>query len=115
MVVSIKDARILDKMHGSSYIDCIRFANGNLITKSIDNQLHYWNPNTQETIHSFSIESGENKSRFDVSLDECFLCVGSDYGTVYVYDIQTAKLLAELYHKKTSKAVRCCAFTRNCR
>jgi WD40 repeat protein len=114
LVVSIKDARILNKIHGNSYIDCIRFANGNIITKSIDNQLHYWNSDTQKKIHSFLVKSGENNSRFDVSLDECFLCIGSDYGAVYVYDIQTSKLLAELHHKKTSKAVRCCAFTRNC-
>ncbi|KAL7331553.1 hypothetical protein PS15p_203730 [Mucor circinelloides] len=116
IVVPLKDARILSKIHGNAYIDCIRYANGNLLTKSFDNQLHYWRSDTQEIIHSFPITSQKsNHSRFDVSADEQYLCVGSDHGSVYVYDIRTSDLMAELCHKKATKAVRCCVFTQDCR
>ncbi|KAK4510503.1 rRNA accumulation- protein [Mucor velutinosus] len=114
--VSKQEARIFNKLHGSKYMDCIRYANGNLLTKSVDNQLHYWRPDTQEIIHSFSIASQENNhSRFDVSRDGHYLCVGSHHGYVYVFDIHTGDLLAELCHKKATKAVRCSVFTRDCR
>lgn len=114
--VSKKEARILNKLHGNTCVDCIRYANGNLLTKSIDNQLHYWKPDKQEIIHSFSITPQKNNhSRFDVSRDGHYLCVGSQQGSVYVYNIHTSELLAELCHKKATKAVRCCVFTRDCR
>ncbi|GAN05757.1 WD domain, G-beta repeat-containing protein, partial [Mucor ambiguus] len=114
--ISKQDAKILKKLHGNTYVDCIRYANGNLLTKSVDNQLHYWRPNEQEIIHSFSIASQENShSRFDVSRDGHYLCVGSNHGSVYVYNVHTSDLLAELCHKKATKAVRCCVFTRDCR
>ncbi|KAF1803152.1 WD40-repeat-containing domain protein [Mucor lusitanicus] len=111
-----KEARMLNKVHGSKYVDCIRYANGNLLTKSVDNRLHYWRPDTQNIIRSFSITSQKsNHSRFDVSRDGKYVCIGSQHGSVYVYDIHKGNLLAELCHKKATKAVRCCVFTRNCR
>ncbi|CEP13765.1 hypothetical protein [Parasitella parasitica] len=115
-LVSKNKARVLSEMHGGSYIDCIRFANGNLITKSIDNQLHYWDATTQKLLHSFSsFTSKENKSRFDVSMDERYLCVGSEKGLLYVFDIQTGDRIAKLGHKKSSRAIKCCVFNQNCR
>ncbi|KAI8640108.1 WD40-repeat-containing domain protein [Parasitella parasitica] len=115
LMVAKNEARVLKKMHGSNHIDCIRFAEGNLLTKSIDNQLHFWNTKTQELLHSFSLACKENKSRFDVSVDERCLCVGSAYGAIYVYNIQTGEKVAELRHKKSTRAIRCCVFNRDCR
>ncbi|KAL9539434.1 hypothetical protein MBANPS3_010255 [Mucor bainieri] len=66
--LSSQEARIFSKLHGKKHMDCIRYANGNLLTKSVDNQLHYWRPDTQEIIHSFSITSQKNgHSRFDAN------------------------------------------------
>ncbi|KAJ1974682.1 hypothetical protein H4R35_003497 [Dimargaris xerosporica] len=56
-----------------------------------------------------------NKCRFDLSLDKQYLAVGNAQGVVLVYHLETGKLLAELKHKRSVKAVKSCVFTRDCR
>ncbi|ORY98798.1 WD40-repeat-containing domain protein [Syncephalastrum racemosum] len=46
VMVPKKDSRLLKKYNGECYIDCIRFANGNVLSKSINGRLEYWNPET---------------------------------------------------------------------
>ncbi|CAG8510513.1 2408_t:CDS:2 [Ambispora leptoticha] len=95
-------------------IDCIRFVNGNVLTKSIDGKLEHWNPETMYIYKSYNIKNGSNnRSRFDVSLDGCFFCVGTNIGSVCVYNLTTGKLVTELRHRRSIKAVRCCAFTKD--
>ncbi|KAI9360257.1 WD40-repeat-containing domain protein [Pilaira anomala] len=115
IIIEKKDSRPVKKMHGDSYIDCIRFANGNVLSKSINGRIEYWDMETEQTIRSIRIRSGENYSRFDVSLDELFFCVGSSQGTVYVYNIKSGKVVSELGHRRSTKAVRCCVFSRDSR
>ncbi|CAG8580439.1 11785_t:CDS:2 [Funneliformis mosseae] len=100
----------------SSQIDCIRFANQNVISKSLSGKIEYWNYDTLEVIKAFSIKNNSpNRSRFDVSLDENFLCVGTSNGSVNIYNILNGKLISELSHRRSTKAVRCCAFSRDCK
>lgn len=115
ITVEKKSSRLVRKMHGDSYIDCIRIANGNVLSKSINGRMEYWDIETEKTIRSIRVRSGENYSRFDVSLDELFFCVGSSQGTIYVYNVQTGKLVSELGHRRSTKAVRCCVFSRDSR
>ncbi|CAO3624908.1 unnamed protein product [Mucor hiemalis] len=115
ITIEKKSSRLVKKMHGDSYIDCIRIANGNVLSKSINGRMEYWDIETEKTIRSIRVRSGENLSRFDVSLDELFFCVGSSQGTIYVYNVQTGKLVSELGHRRSTKAVRCCVFSRDSR
>ncbi|KAG2186323.1 hypothetical protein INT43_002761 [Umbelopsis isabellina] len=110
-----KSSRLLKKMHNDSQIDCIRYVNGNLLSKSINGRMEYWDPATETSIRSFRVKTGENFSRFDVSLNESFFCVGSSSGAIYVFNLHTGKQIAELQHRRSTKAVRCCVFTRDCR
>lgn len=48
-------------------------------------------------------------------MDELFFCVGSSQGAIYVYSFSTGKLVAELGHRRSTKAVRCCVFSRDSR
>ncbi|KAI8387479.1 WD40-repeat-containing domain protein [Blakeslea trispora] len=115
VTVEKKHSRVLKKLHGDSYIDCIRFVNGHVLSKSTNGKMEYWELEQEKVIRSFRIRSGENFSRFDVSLDELFFCVGSSHGTIYIYHLHTGKLVTELGHKRATKAVRCCVFSRDCR
>ena len=50
-----------------SVIDCIRFANQNVISKSLSGKIEYWNYDTLEIIKTFSIKNNSpSRSRFDV-------------------------------------------------
>eukprot|EP00842_Homolaphlyctis_polyrhiza_P006845 jgi/Hompol1/74/HPOL_004284-RA len=57
--------------------------------------------------------AGSNWCRFDVTRDEMYFCVGTSVGTVSIYSLVTGKLISELKHKRSAKAVRCCAFSHN--
>ncbi|KAG0163007.1 hypothetical protein DFQ30_000888 [Apophysomyces sp. BC1015] len=131
ITVEKRHSRLLKKMHGDSYIglfisnaaerlirsilDCIRYANGNILSKSINGRMEYWDGDQEKSIRSFRVRTGENFSRFDVSLDERFFCVGTSQGSVYIYNLETGKMVSELAHRRSTKSVRCCAFSRDCR
>lgn len=133
-------SRILKKMHGDSTIgksirhshfyivvetewltlrsktfqlDCIRYANGNVLSKSTNGRMEYWNPATEETIRSFRVKTGENHSRFDVTLDGNYFCVGTNHGNVFIYSLKTGKLVTELSHRRSTKPIYCCVFSRD--
>ncbi|KAJ2404852.1 hypothetical protein GGI10_005467, partial [Coemansia sp. RSA 2530] len=54
-------------------------------------------------------------SRFDVSYDDCYLCVGNSRGEVYIYCIDSGKVVGHLAHKRSVRQVTCCQFSRDCR
>ncbi|XP_004364265.1 hypothetical protein CAOG_03426 [Capsaspora owczarzaki ATCC 30864] len=49
-------------------------------------------------------------SSIDVSLDGKFLCVGTDFGRILVFDLVHGLLLAELMHKRVRHPIRACSF-----
>lgn len=103
-------------MVNSLCLDCIQFLNEHeVLSKSTNGRMEYWDVETEKSIRSFKIRTGENYSRFDVTLDGIFVCVGSSAGVIFVYNLQTGKMVAEVGHKKSSKPIRCCVFSRNCR
>lgn len=99
------------KFH-SAYIDCMRYVGDNVVSKSINGKIVYWNSETKEIIHKITVKGGNNTCRFDVSPDNAFLCVGTSQASILVYDLNTAELIKELTHRRVTKAVRCCAFAR---
>ncbi|CAG8600168.1 5028_t:CDS:2, partial [Cetraspora pellucida] len=108
------DLKIRFKKIHSIQIDCIRFVNGNVLSKSINGKIEYWNYETFELIKSFLIKnSSNNRSRFDVSLDEKYFCVGTSNGSINIYNVLSGKLVTELRHRRSTKAVRCCVFSRD--
>jgi len=49
------------------------------------------------------------------SLDELFFCVGTSNGSVYIYNIESGKAVTELKHRRSTKAIRTCIFSRDSR
>lgn len=47
ITIEKKSSRLVRKMHGDSYIDCIRIANGNVLSKSINGRMEYWDLETE--------------------------------------------------------------------
>ncbi|KAI8068017.1 WD40-repeat-containing domain protein [Gongronella butleri] len=115
LVLDKSNSRLLKRIHGDSPIDCIRFANGNVLSKSINGRMEYWNLDTGAVLQTFRIKTSEIHTRFDVSLDEAYFCVGTSQGRIYVYSLHTGKQIVELSHRRSSKAIRCCVFTRDCK
>ncbi|KAF9997369.1 hypothetical protein BGZ65_007054 [Modicella reniformis] len=95
---------------------CIRFAKGKVLSKSVNGKVEYWDPETLRRIRTFSIKNtASNQCRFDVSLDELFFCVGTSNGSAYIYNIETGRSVAELKHRRSTKAIRTCVFSRDSR
>ncbi|KAK9760287.1 hypothetical protein K7432_015862 [Basidiobolus ranarum] len=108
------------KMYGNKLqagrIDCMRYIENNVLSKTINGKVELWNPNTLEVIQSFHIRNGaNNRCRFDISMDNKFFCVGNSIGAAYIYNIESGKMVTKLYHRRSTKAIRCCAFSRDCR
>ncbi|KAJ1918388.1 hypothetical protein H4219_002614 [Mycoemilia scoparia] len=104
------------KKSPSAKIDCMRFAKGRVVSKNISGRIEYWELDTKKILHSFVVRNhGINESRFDVSYDDNYICVGNAHGSVYIYDLNTGSMIHELRHRRSVKGVRCCAFTRDCR
>lgn len=99
-----------------SFLDCIRFAKGKVLSKSVNGKVEYWDPVTLDKIRTFSIKNtASNQCRFDVSLDELFFCVGTSNGSVFVYNIDSGKTVTELKYRRSTKAIRTCIFSRDSR
>lgn len=99
-----------------SFLDCIRFAKGKVLSKSVNGKVEYWDPITLDKIRTFNIKNtASNQCRFDVSMDELFFCVGTSNGSVYVYNIDSGKTVTELKYRRSTKAIRTCIFSRDSR
>ncbi|KAJ3049868.1 hypothetical protein HK097_009144 [Rhizophlyctis rosea] len=127
------------RLHGGSYVDSIRYIGDKVLSKSRDGKVLLWDPESsqvtklvmpleqdgdeqdadngiQQVIQKFTIKGGDdNRCRFDVTPDKKYFAIGNESGTVFIYNLSTGKLVTELRHKRCTKAVRCCAFSRNCR
>ncbi|KAL2918037.1 hypothetical protein HK105_202451 [Polyrhizophydium stewartii] len=60
---------------------CIRFVGDLLLTKTVGGRLLLWDPATEQVHHRFSLRSGSNQCRFDVTRDEQYVnlvVVGED-------------------------------------
>ncbi|KAJ2515400.1 hypothetical protein H4217_005196 [Coemansia sp. RSA 1939] len=100
---------------GSS-VDCIRFANAKLLVKNVSGRIEYWDLQTSSLVRAFSVRNhGVNVSRFDVSFDDKFICVGNSRGEVCIYCIESGKSVRTLRHKRSVRPVTSCVFTRDCR
>ncbi|KAK9711505.1 hypothetical protein K7432_007803 [Basidiobolus ranarum] len=104
------------KKHHGGCIDCMKYIGSNILSKSVNGKAELWNSDTLEVVKTFHLRnSAHNRCRFDVSMDNKFFCVGSSVGAVYIYNIETGKMVTELRHRRSTKAVRCCVFSRDCR
>ncbi|KAF9149390.1 hypothetical protein BG015_008818 [Linnemannia schmuckeri] len=116
IVVLANESRVLQSGLHSARIDCIRFAKGKVLSKSVNGKVEYWDPETLIQIRTFTIKNtASNQCRFDVSLDELFFCVGTSNGSAYIYNIDTGRTVTELKHRRSTKAIRTCIFARDSR
>ncbi|KAJ2766040.1 hypothetical protein IWQ56_003869, partial [Coemansia nantahalensis] len=97
-------------------IDCLRFAQSRLLAKNTAGRIEYWDLQAGALIRSFSVpRHGVNVSRFDVSYDDRYVCVGNGQGEVVIFSIDTGKAVRRLTHKRSVRPVTCALFTRDCR
>ncbi|KAJ1934728.1 hypothetical protein FBU59_005606, partial [Linderina macrospora] len=63
------------KKYQGAAIDCIRLANGRVLSKNMAGRIEYWNLDTYEIIRAITVRShGLMATRFDVSHDDSYLC-----------------------------------------
>ncbi|KAJ1938677.1 hypothetical protein GGF37_004716 [Kickxella alabastrina] len=104
------------KKYAGSAIDCIRFAKSNLVVKNTSGRIDYWDLDSLSLIRGFNVRHhGIIISRFDVSYDDEYLCVGNSRGKVYVYGLDSGRIVSHLAHKRSVRPVTCCLFSRDCR
>ncbi|KAJ2550923.1 hypothetical protein EV175_003880 [Coemansia sp. RSA 1933] len=104
------------KRNIGSSVDCIRFANANLLTKNMSGRIEYWDLSTKTLVRTFNIRShGVTVSRFDVSFDDKFVCAGNSRGEVGIFCIESGNPVRILRHKRSVRPVTSCVFTRDCR
>ncbi|KAG0234063.1 hypothetical protein BGW42_006929 [Actinomortierella wolfii] len=116
ILISADNSRLLHPKLHAARIDCIRFCQGKVLSKSVNGKIEYWDPNTLEIIRTFTIKnSASNQCRFDVSMDQLFFCVGTSNGSTYIYNVESGKMVTELKHRRSTKAIRTCVFTRDSR
>ncbi|KAG0052538.1 hypothetical protein BGZ83_002469 [Gryganskiella cystojenkinii] len=116
IVVHATESRVLQPNLHAARIDCIRFAKDKVLSKSVNGKVEYWDPETLLSIRTFNIKNtASNQCRFDVSMDELFFCVGTSNGSVYIYNIESGKSVTELKHRRSTKSIRTCIFSRDSR
>ncbi|KAG0197657.1 hypothetical protein BGX28_008849 [Mortierella sp. GBA30] len=112
IVVLANESRILQSNLHSARIDCIRFAGGKVLSKSVNGKVELWDPNTLQHNRTFTIK---NTASNQCRLDELFFCAGTSNGSVYIYNIATGRTVTELKHRRSTKAIRTCIFSRDSR
>jgi hypothetical protein len=69
-----------------------------------------------QIVRSFQIRNGQdNRCRMDISDDGRYFCAGNSNGAVSIFSLEIGALVVELSHKRSTKAVRCCAFSLDAR
>ncbi len=112
----IEPLKTQDKKHGAA-IDCIRWIDRDrLVSKSVDGRLLIWDKHSGK-VHAELKVSNTNKvpSKFDISQDAQFLCVGNSEGVVTIFKIDTGKATNKLEHKRSRHAVKSCVFSTDTR
>ncbi|KAF9586628.1 hypothetical protein BGW38_000690 [Lunasporangiospora selenospora] len=76
IVIPVTENRVLQQNLHTARIDCIRFAKGKVLSKSVNGKVEYWDPKTLEHIRSFTIKNtASNQCRIDVRyLEAAFHC-----------------------------------------
>ena len=58
--INITDEKVVEAMvFKKSPLDCLRFANGNVLSKSINGRMEYWDLDTEKVIRTMDHESTE--------------------------------------------------------
>ncbi|KAJ2315383.1 hypothetical protein H4R23_003947 [Coemansia sp. Cherry 401B] len=118
LVFTISDSTLIvaPKRSLGSAVDCIRFANSNILIKNTAGRIEYWDLAAETSIRSFSVRHhGVNVSRFDVSFDDKYICAGNSRGEVFIFSIESGKAIRRLAHKRSVRPVTCSLFSRDCR
>ncbi|KAF9974875.1 hypothetical protein BGZ73_001650 [Actinomortierella ambigua] len=116
ILISADNSRLLHPKLHAARIDCIRFCQGKVLSKSVNGKIEYWDPASLEIIRTFTIKnSASNQCRFDVSMDQLFFCVGTSNGSTFIYNVESGRMVTELKHRRSTKAIRTCVFTRDSR
>ncbi|KAJ2779243.1 hypothetical protein H4R18_004118 [Coemansia javaensis] len=107
---------VAGKRAAGAAIDCLRFARAGLLVKNTAGRIEHWDLDAGAAICSFSVRHhGIGTSRFDVSYDDRYICVGNRQGEVYIYSVESGKPVRRLAHKRSVRPVTCALFARDCR
>jgi len=103
-----------EKRHHTHHIDCIKFLEDKLVTKSTDGRILIWSPETGKISVEMKIpDSKQLSSRFDLSRDGRFLCVGNGEGIAYIFRTEDGGLVKRVEYRRSKVPIKCCVFNRD--
>jgi len=105
------------KSKHSTQIDCLRYYdNSHILSKSNDGRIILWDFMNSNVIREFKgVRQKQGlSSRFDLTRDNKYLCIGSAEGNVFIFDTTTGIRVNKLEHKRSKSPVNCCALSCDC-
>ncbi|KAJ9087018.1 hypothetical protein DSO57_1037430 [Entomophthora muscae] len=100
--------------HHNATIDCLAVVGSEVISKSKNGNVFNWSLESGEILSRFRVRnSSYNSSRFGISPNSKYMCVGNETGLVYIYSLTDGKMLAELRHRRSSRPITSCVFAAN--
>lgn len=100
------------KHHGGR-IDCLQLVQTRVVSKSGNGRIFSWDLESGEILSKFNVRnSTQVDSRFGISPDGEYVCVGSALGSVYIHQLSDGKLLAELRNRRSTHPILACTFAR---
>jgi len=116
--IKISSSKTLTKKHGND-IDCMAYipSKNVFVTKSNDGKIVIWKDDDDQTIVSrISVPNGgHRRSRFSISRDGNFLCVGNSTGHGLLYLVDTGRLVHRFTSEKCKTPISSCTFSWDCR
>ncbi|OMH84335.1 hypothetical protein AX774_g2135 [Zancudomyces culisetae] len=65
-------------------------------------------------IGSFNVPNNEeNSCNFDVSSDGNYICTGNASGAIFIFNVNTGKVINKLHHKRSVRPITCCTFSKD--
>jgi WD40 repeat protein len=109
-VQSLSNGVITEFKHNGQ-IQSIKILNNNrLLTKSHHGLVIYWDRENNTPIHKYQV--GKNACDPDVDSTQEYFCIGTDNGSIHIYSLKDGSLVKKLTHKRSSKSIKSCAFSR---
>jgi hypothetical protein len=106
--------------HCNSKIDSLFCGKERIVSKSVNGKMVIWTLQ-HEPMHKIQLSNVYSTRigiRFVfvdwlVSLDYDFAAIGTLSGAILIYDLKTGQKVHQIEHRKLSKPINCCLFTRN--
>jgi len=102
----------LSVTHTTDCIGCVE--DEVFVSKSVDGKIAIWQAGVADVRTIKVPNCSSTKIRFAISRDRQFLCVGSEVGVLFIFEIKTGRVVNRLKYKRIKTAIQDCAFSRDC-